>query len=63
MLIADVNEGIVPSASVLAFATDPFHRKELYDLERSSLYVAATCAKRELVVTSAGRLSTQIKNE
>jgi len=63
VLIADVNEGIVPSASVLASATDPVQRKELYDLERSLLYVAATRAKRELVVTSAGRPSSLIKNE
>jgi superfamily I DNA/RNA helicase len=52
--IAGVNEGVVPPASALAAQADEASREELVALERALLYVAATRAKREAVVSWVG---------
>ncbi len=57
VIIADINEGIVPLETVLNTATDNVNKKELSDNERLLLYVAATRAKKELVVMSYGKPS------
>ncbi len=61
VLIADVNNGIVPLEKVLNTAIDNISRKELLDVERLLFYVAATRAKKELVVMSYGNPSTFIE--
>jgi hypothetical protein len=52
--IAGVNEGAVPPATALAAQADEAAREELVALERALLYVAATRAKREAVVSWVG---------
>ena len=64
MLIADVNEGIVPLKAVIDTAIkdkDTIREKELIAAEKSLLYVAATRAKKELAIMSWGRQSALIK--
>ncbi len=57
VIVAGVNEGVIPLKAVLDAATDPVNKREAYDAERSLLYVAITRAKREVVITSSGRQS------
>lgn len=57
VIIADVNDGIVPLDAVLSTATDNINKKELIDAERLLVYVAATRAKKELVLMSYGKPS------
>ena len=57
VIIADVNDGVVPLEAVISTATDNINKKELIDAERLLLYVAATRAKKELVLMSYGKPS------
>lgn len=57
IIIAGVNDGIVPLNAVLDCATDPINKKELYDAERSLLYIAITRAKKEVYISSYGKAS------
>jgi len=57
VIIVGVNDGVVPLNTVLNNATDPVNKKELYDAERSLLYVALTRAKKEVVISSYGKVS------
>lgn len=57
VIIAGVNDDIVPFSKLLDTATDSINKKELYDAERSLLYVAVTRAKKEVVVSSYGKVS------
>jgi len=55
--IAGVNDGIVPLRGVQTQTDDAVVRKESEVRERALLYVAATRAKREVLVTSFGKTS------
>jgi superfamily I DNA/RNA helicase len=57
MIIAGVNEGIVPYEGTESSTSDLVVQKETDARERALLYVAATRAKREVVVTSFGKAS------
>jgi len=51
VIIAGVTDGIVPLDKALAAAEDDVMRKQIRKQERSLLYVSATRAKREVIVT------------
>ena len=51
VIIAGVGKGIVPHSRALASATDDAAREQILKQERSLLYVSATRAKREVIVT------------
>lgn len=57
IIIAGVNDGIVPLEKALSDTSDSTVRKNAEILERSLLYVSATRAKKELLITSFGRPS------
>lgn len=57
VVIAGVNEGVVPYGGVGSDSTDPTVQKEFDVRERALLYVAATRAKKEVMVTSFGKAS------
>lgn len=54
MVIVGVNEGLMPLALALRTASDETMRAERELAERSLLYVAATRAKRHVLITSHG---------
>jgi superfamily I DNA/RNA helicase len=54
MIVAAANADILPLASVVGAASDPAGRRDAEYRERRLLYVAATRAKRSVVVTSYG---------
>lgn len=60
VIVAGVNDGTVPLAKALTESTDPSIRKESEIKERALLYVAATRARRELLVTCFGKPSSFI---
>jgi superfamily I DNA/RNA helicase len=51
VIIAGVKEGEVPNSRALAGADDGSTRDQVLKRERSLLYVSATRAKREVIVT------------
>jgi len=57
VIIAGVNKGIIPLENDHAKTDDPVIRVESETQERALLYVAATRAKKEVVVTSYGEAS------
>ena len=57
VIIAAVNEGIVPLVAAVNNTDDPVVRKESENRERALLYVAATRAKRQVIVCSFGSAS------
>lgn len=57
VIAAGINEGVVPFESTGSVSSDPVVRRESEVHERALLYVAATRAKKEVVVTSFGRTS------
>jgi superfamily I DNA/RNA helicase len=57
MFIAGANEGVIPLAYAVQDASDETTRQERELAERSLLYVAATRAKRHVLVTSHGKPS------
>jgi superfamily I DNA/RNA helicase len=57
VIIAGVNDGIVPLEGEWASTSDSIIQKENEIHERALLYVAATRAKKEVVVTSFGKPS------
>lgn len=61
LIIASVNEGIMPPKNVLLKAADEVSRNDIIQRERSLLYVAATRARDYLVVTSYGAKSELLK--
>ncbi len=61
VIIAAVNEGIVPLVAAVNDTDDPVVRKASENRERALLYVAATRAKREVVVCSFGAASRLLK--
>jgi superfamily I DNA/RNA helicase/mRNA-degrading endonuclease RelE of RelBE toxin-antitoxin system len=61
IIVAGVNEGVLPDQVVLEATSDPAVRKDTEFRERALLYVAATRAKKEVVVTSFGRPSELLR--
>jgi superfamily I DNA/RNA helicase len=57
VIIAAVNEKIIPLDAAVLNTDDPVVRKESENRERALLYVAATRAKRQVVVCSYGKQS------
>ena len=57
MIIAGVNKGVVPFESSQHNSEDSVIQKETGTQERALLYVAATRAKKEVIVTSFGEAS------
>ncbi|MBI2876121.1 MAG: hypothetical protein HYY20_04500 [Candidatus Tectomicrobia bacterium] len=57
VIIAGVNAEIVPYEGVESESSDPVVRRESEVHERALLYVSATRAKKEVVVTSFGKAS------
>ena len=57
VIIAGVNDGIVPFKGFDAETSDPVVKRDSEIHERALLYVAATRAKKEVVVTSSGKAS------
>ncbi len=49
VVIASVNDGVVPLDAAVNDTDDPVVRKESEDQERALFYVAATWAKRQVV--------------
>ncbi|ABK43863.1 UvrD/REP helicase [Magnetococcus marinus MC-1] len=63
IIVGSVNEGIVPFSRAVTNTDDPVVRKESENRERALLYVAATRAKRQVVVCSYGRASQFIQTD
>lgn len=57
VVIAAVNDGVVPLHAAIGGTHDPLLQRESEIRERALLYVAATRARREVVVTSHGEAS------
>lgn len=57
VIIAGVNDGIVPYEGYGAGSSDPGVRRDSEIQERALLYVSATRAKKEVLVTSFGEMS------
>jgi len=62
VIIAGVNQGIVPLEIKSAATSDPVILRENDIQEKALLYVSATRAKREVIVTSFGKASTFLKS-
>ncbi len=62
VIIAGVNEGIVPFEGSGTDSSDPIVKRESEVHERALLYVSATRAKKEVVVTSFGKSSRFLDN-
>jgi len=57
VIIAGVNDGIIPYEGTGSDTSDPVVQRESEIHERALLYVAATRAKKEVIVTSFGKAS------
>jgi Superfamily I DNA and RNA helicases len=57
VIIAGVNDGIIPYEGTGSDTSDPVVKRESDIRERALLYVSATRAKREVIVTSFGKPS------
>ncbi|MEX0328917.1 MAG: UvrD-helicase domain-containing protein [Ruegeria sp.] len=58
-----MNDGVVPNVLAIRAAPDEAGREEVIDAERMLVYVAATRAKKRLLVTSSGKPSEIIDFE
>jgi superfamily I DNA/RNA helicase len=61
MIIAGVNDGVVPLANAVADADSDYARIEVETKERSLLYVAATRAKNHVLISCSGSPSKFIE--
>jgi superfamily I DNA/RNA helicase len=61
IIIAGVNDGIIPHDKALSYTSDPTVKSDAEIQERSLLYVSATRAKKELLITSFGKPSRFLK--
>jgi len=61
VLIAGVNEGVLPDKWLMEYSLDPAVSKDTEFRERALLYVAATRAKKEVVVTCFGKVSPYLR--
>jgi hypothetical protein len=57
VIIAGVNDGVVPFEAEWSKTSDPVIRRENENHEKALLYVAATRAKKEVVITTLGKPS------
>lgn len=57
IIIAGANDGIIPHERALSDTSDPTVKSDAEIQERSLLYVSATRAKNELLITSFGKPS------
>ncbi|MBW2570457.1 MAG: ATP-dependent helicase [Deltaproteobacteria bacterium] len=62
VIIAGVNEGVVPFEGAQSYSSDTVVKRESEIQERALLYVSATRAKKEVVVTSFGKSSRFLSN-
>lgn len=62
VIIAGVNEGVVPFEGAQSYSSDTVVKRESEIQERALLYVSATRAKKEVVVTSFGKSSRFLDN-
>ncbi|MDL2122091.1 MAG: UvrD-helicase domain-containing protein [Deltaproteobacteria bacterium] len=62
VIIAGVNEGVVPFEGAQSYSSDTVVKRESEVQERALLYVSATRAKKEVVVTSFGKSSRFLDN-
>jgi superfamily I DNA/RNA helicase len=62
VIVAGVNDGIVPYEGYSAGSSDPMVRRDSEIRERALLYVAATRAKKEVLVTSFGKMSRFLRD-
>lgn len=62
VIIAGVNEGVIPFEGTGTDSCDPIIKRESEVHERALLYVSATRAKKEVVVTSFGKSSRFLDN-
>jgi len=62
VIIAGVNEGVVPFEGAQFYSSDTVVKRESEVQERALLYVSATRAKKEVVVTSFGKSSRFLSN-
>jgi len=61
VIIAGLTKENMPKDSVLARAEDPVSHRTAETREKSLLYVSATRAKKEVVITSFGPMSLYVK--
>ena len=61
IIIAGVNDGVVPYEGLMTDSSDPVLRREAEVHERALLYVSATRARERVLVTSFGKPSRFIK--
>jgi superfamily I DNA/RNA helicase len=61
MIIAGVNDGVVPLANAVADADSDYAQIEVETKERSLLYVAATRAKNHVLISCSGSPSKFIE--
>jgi superfamily I DNA/RNA helicase len=57
-----MNEKLIPHPMALRAAPDEAGREEVFDAERMLVYVAATRAKKMLLISSSGGLTSLLKN-
>jgi mRNA-degrading endonuclease RelE of RelBE toxin-antitoxin system len=62
VIIAGINEGVVPFEWTGSYSSDTVVKRESEVHERALLYVSATRAKKEVVVTSSGKSSRFLSN-
>ena len=62
IIIAAANDNVIPEPKMFRDASDQNSQKDIDVRERSLLYVAATRAKKEVVVTSFGKMSRYLTN-
>jgi superfamily I DNA/RNA helicase len=58
-----VNDGLVPNVVALRSAPDEAGKEEILDSERMLVYVAATRAKKRLLVSSSGKPSAILSSD
>jgi len=58
VMVAGVNDGVVPLPFAMSDADDQITRRDAETGERALLYVAITRAKRSVLITAYGKLST-----
>jgi superfamily I DNA/RNA helicase len=62
VIIAGANEGVIPYEGAGSESADPVIQRESEIRERALLYVSATRAKQEVIVTSFGKASWLLSN-
>ena len=63
VIIAGLNEEVMPLRSEIDRAVDEMDKKDIEQRNRALLYVSMTRAKRQLIITSCGKMSELVKSE